>query len=231
MSPAAQAPRTQEPSSRTTWSREFATTWPFGPRGRSIASSAGFGFTPAVHTSIPNGNDSPSESCATSSSQDFSVVFSRTSMPRFRSSPSVQADSSGPDLGRDAVERLDQHPARLHAAERRLRGDGLLREVGQLRERLDAGVAAADEDEGEVLLPLLRVGGGRRAGDVLEHPVAGADGLLDRLEADAALGETRGREDAADRAHADHDVVVLEALLLAVDRSAPWRRGAGSRGR
>ena len=55
----------------------------------------------------------------------------------------------GPDLGRDAVEGLDEHEPELVAGQGRVLVDRGLGGVVQLGHRLDARVAAADEDDGQ----------------------------------------------------------------------------------
>ena len=62
---------------------------------------------------------------------------------------------------------------------------GVAGHVLQFGERLDARVAAADEDEGERGVADLGVAGGGGDVELLEDVVAQADGLLDGLEADA----------------------------------------------
>jgi hypothetical protein len=99
------------------------------------------------------------------------------------------------DLGEDRRGGVDQHPAVLDVAEGRVRAaDGRVREVVQLGERLDAGVASAYEDEAEVALRLLPVepGGGRL--ERSEQVIPQGDRVDDVLEAAAVLGEPRDRE-------------------------------------
>ncbi len=98
----------------------------------------------------------------------------------------------------------------------------VVHEVGELRERLDAGVARADEHEREV--PLLHGRVGREVGklELLQHVVSEVDGVGDVFEAEGVLAEARHRERAADRAERDD-----EPLVLHLDR--PERRLDGHR--
>ena len=70
----------------------------------------------------------------------------------------------GRDLREDPRRGLHEHPPLPNLTQGRVRAvDRLARQVVQLRERLDPGVARPDEHEAEVALPLERVeaGGGR----------------------------------------------------------------------
>ena len=83
-------------------------------------------------------------------------------------------------------------------------------EVLQLRERLHAGVTAADDDEREQRAPPRGVGGLGGGLEPRQDVVAEVDGLVDRLEADGVLGESRHREHAAHRARRQDEHVVVE---------------------
>ena len=87
------------------------------------------------------------------------------------------------DLGHDLVERLHEDPARAGAAAARVLLDRVVHVVLELRDPLDARVAGADEDEGEVLAPALVVR--ERLGylEVHERAVAQRDAVRERLEA------------------------------------------------
>ena len=100
---------------------------------------------------------------------------------------------------------------------------GVAGHVLQLGERLDAGVAAADEDEGEGRVADRGVAGGGGDVHLLEDVVAQADGLLDGLEADAVLGEAGDGEGAGDRAGRDDEFVVRAARSAPVPSSAVAR--------
>ena len=97
---------------------------------------------------------------------------------------------AGGHLLHDPLLRLDEHPAHPLGAAARVELDRLRGEVLELGESLDAGVAGADEDEGEVLGTAL--GMLERLGDVeaFEHLVAQGGGIREGLEADSVLGET-----------------------------------------
>ena len=90
-------------------------------------------------------------------------------------------------------------------------------EVLQLRERLEAGVAAPDEHERE---QGVEVGGVvRRVGELerLDHVVAQPDRVGKRLEADGVLLEARHRHDARDRPVRDQQPVVAQLVLLTLE--------------
>ena len=89
-------------------------------------------------------------------------------------------------------------------------------EVLELGERLEARVAAADEDVGEQLLAPRRVLGRVRLLERLDHVVAQPDRVGEALEADRVLVEARDRQRARDRADGDEELVVAELLDLAL---------------
>ena len=86
----------------------------------------------------------------------------------------------GVDLGQHPVGRLDQDPAHPVQAGARVALHRVGGEVLQLGERLEAGVAAADEDVGEQLVAPRRVLG--RVGRLqrLDHVVAQPDRVGER---------------------------------------------------
>ncbi len=80
--------------------------------------------------------------------------------------------------------------------------------VLQFGERPGAGVAAADEDEGQRGLAERRVPGGGGQVELGEDVVPQRDRLLHAAEADAVLGQSGHRQDPGDRARRqDQDVV------------------------
>ena len=107
-SPALQAPSsTRSPS--TTWRVGRQVTCPRGPRGRSVRSSIGYGFTPAVQTRVSAWKRAPSER------HDLAVHAG------LQSGVQAQVDAAlrelagrvrahlRADLGQDPVGRLDQY--------------------------------------------------------------------------------------------------------------------------
>ena len=125
----------------------------------------------------------------------------------------------GADLGHDAVERLDEDPARPVDPAARIAVDHVRDHVLELGDPLDAGVARADEDERQVLAPPLRVV--ERLGDleVEQHAVAQRDRLGEGLESDPVLGEARNRQRARDGPEGEHELVVAGVRLAAVERA------------
>ena len=114
----------------------------------------------------------------------------------------------GVDLGQDAVGRLDQDPAHPVQAGARVALDRVGGEVLQLGERLEAGVAAADEDVGEQLVAAGRVVGRVGRLERLDHVVAQPDRVGEALEADRVLGEAGHRQHPRDRAEREQQLVV-----------------------
>src|ERR671931_2542685 len=74
------------------------------------------------------------------------------------------------DLRQDLRPRVNEHPALARLAERRVVAERIPDEVGELGERLDARVAGADEDEGELSLA-MRLGRRGRGGLQTAHDV------------------------------------------------------------
>ncbi len=103
----------------------------------------------------------------------------------------------------------------------------------ELGDPLEAGVAGAHEDEGEVLAPRLRVVELLGGLEPLDRLVAQRHGFGQRLEAAAVLGEAGDRQDPRDGAERDDQMVVAEALatpLAGLELDLPQRRiGAGDR--
>ena len=120
------------------------------------------------------------------------------------------------DLGQHPVHRLDQDPAHPVEARTRIAVHRVGREVLELGERLEARVAAADEDVGEELL----APGGILAGvghlEGLDDVVAEPDRVREPLEADRVLVEAGHGDRARDGADREHQLVVAELLGLAV---------------
>ena len=153
------------------------------------------------------------------------------SIPRPRSSRSAYSASSAVDLGQHPVGGLDQHPAHPVQAGPRVALDRVGGEVLQLGQRLEAGVAAADEDVGEQLVAAGRVLGRVGRLERLDHVVAEPDRVGEALEADRVLGQARHRQHPRDRAEREQQLVVGQLLGLAVAGAQLDRRAAGVVGR
>ena len=95
-------------------------------------------------------------------------------------------------------------------------------------ERLDAGVARADEDEGEMRRSGREVGGL----ELGEHVVAKRDRVGEVVEAESVLGEPRNGQRARDRAECEHQPLVahLEGPGMRLDRDRARRLVEGGRG-
>ena len=96
------------------------------------------------------------------------------------------------------------------------------REVVELRERLDAGVACADEHEAEIALGLVRVEARRGRLERAQEPVAERDRVRDVLEPMTVLGEAGHGEGAWHGAERDH-----EPLVADLERAAESLRDHG----
>lgn len=119
-------------------------------------------------------------------------------------------------LGHDPAGGLDQHPVHVGLLEALVVPQRVAGHVLQLRQRLDAREAAADDDEAQQPLAQLRV---VRAGGLVEprqHVVAQVDGLADGLHADADLGQARDGQRARDGAERRDEHVVLVLLDVTV---------------
>ena len=175
-----------------------------------MAARTGAGLTPAVHTTVRVGKRVPSLRTATRSSQESRRVSRRTSMLRRAQLADGVLAHLLADLGEDAVGGLDEDPLHVLGLDVVVVARGVAGHVLQLAERLDARVAAADEDEGQGRVADRGVAGGGGDVHLLDDVVAQADGLLDRLEADAVVGEAGDREGAGDRAGGDDEFVVRQ---------------------
>ena len=109
------------------------------------------------------------------------------------------------DLGQHPLGRLDQHPVHVGRVELGVVAQRVAGHVLHLGQRLDAGVAAADEDERQRPPAGGRVHCGRRHVEPLQHVVAQPDRLADGLEADRVLAQAGDRQGPRHRAGRDHD--------------------------
>ena len=148
----------------------------------------------------------------------------------------------GVDLRQDPVGGLDQDPAHPVQAGPRVALDRVGGEVLELGERLEAGVAAADEDVGEQLVAAGGVVGRVRGLERLDHVVAQPDRVGQRLEADRVVGPGPGPAAPARPSRAPAAAGRREAARPRLpgcaagpcgrrDRGRRSRRGAGRCGR
>ncbi|CAH0327840.1 hypothetical protein SRABI128_06515 [Microbacterium sp. Bi128] len=112
------------------------------------------------------------------------------------------------DLGHDAAHRLDQDEADFLLLDARVVLDRGAGQVFHFGDALDAGEAAADDDERQGAGALNGVRHEGTGLDPLENLVAQGDGLFDGLQADALVREALDRERAGDGAGGKHDVEV-----------------------
>ncbi|CAM5632039.1 hypothetical protein SAURM35S_07714 [Streptomyces aurantiogriseus] len=116
------------------------------------------------------------------------------------------------DLRKDPVGGLDEDPFHVLGLDVVVVARGVAGHVLQLAERLHAGEAAADEDEGEGGVADRGVAGGGGDVHLFDDVVAQADGLFDGLEADAVVGEARDGQRAGDGAGCEDEFVVHHLL-------------------
>jgi hypothetical protein len=79
------------------------------------------------------------------------------------------------DLGEDPRCGVDEHPATRARTQPWVVAQGVLGEVGQLRERFDSGVAGADKDERQPTRSLVLVERGVGRLELVEDVVAEVD--------------------------------------------------------
>ena len=103
----------------------------------------------------------------------------------------------GRDLGQDLRRRVDDRPAPRASSEARVVAERVIDEIGELGERLDAGVARADEDEGECTRGLASSCSASAASSSLSTWLRRFDRVRQRLER-----ERRGRRAQAPAARA-----------------------------
>jgi hypothetical protein len=135
------------------------------------------------------------------------------------------------DLSEDLRRGVDEDPVLLRGPELRVVPDRVGDEVGELRERLDTGVARSDEDERQLSPPVRLVGVGRGRLQAREHVVPEKDGVGQRLEAESMLGEARDRQGPGDGAERDDQVRVAhpEHALADADLDSLARDVVGAR--
>jgi hypothetical protein len=129
------------------------------------------------------------------------------------------------DLRQDLRRRVDEHPALARLAERRVVAECIPDEVGEFGERLDARVAGADEDEGELVLAVRLVRRRRGGLQPAQDVVAEVDRVRERLEAAPVVGEAGDRERPRDGAERDDEVGVaqVDEALARLDLDAATR--------
>ena len=173
---------------------------PVSLSGSPSSATIGCGLTPAVHTHVRHGTTSPSESVAADSVTESSVVDGADLDAPPAQLVRRELGEVGRDLGHDAVARLDEDPAHALLAAARVQLDHVGREVLQLGEALEPGVARADEDVVQPLRALLRVLERLGRLERREQVVAQRDRVGQRLEADRVLGEAGHGQRPRDRA-------------------------------
>ena len=117
-------------------------------------------------------------------------------------------------LGQDPARALHQDEVDVLLVDAGDLGDVGADHVLQFRDRLDAGEATSDEDEGQQPAAPLGVPGAGGVVDAREHPVAQRQGLLDLLEAHGLLGQARDGQGAGLRAQGQDEVVIAQVVGL-----------------
>ena len=150
---------------------------------------------------------------------------SRSRVARARGACTPRACAGSPG---GSAERRRRAPSAATSPQRRVRpANRVLSEVVQLRERLDAGVARADEDEAEVARRLVRVEARRGGLERAQEPVAQRDRVGDVLEPAPVLGEARGPGTCAARRRARRRAARTRSRTC---RRASRRRPTSARG-
>ena len=116
----------------------------------------------------------------------------------------------GREHARHALDQDDARVARVDVLE--LPGQGLTRDLGERAGDLDAGRAAADDDEGQPLAAVLRIVAlGHLVGE--QHPAADLERVLDALEARGEWRPLLVAEVGVGRARGEDEVVVGELAV------------------
>ena len=110
----------------------------------------------------------------------------------------------GREHARHALDQDDARVARVDVLE--LPGQGLTRDLGERAGELDAGRAAADDDEGQPLAAVLRIALGHLVGE--QHAAADLERVLDALEARGERRPLLVAEVGVGRARGEDEVVV-----------------------
>ncbi len=113
------------------------------------------------------------------------------------------------DLTEDRRGGVDQDPTLALGAQRRVIAQGILGQVAQLGERLDARVATTNEHECQVPSAPLRIWFHRSRGHQPQQLVAQVESVETPCAAHGMVDQAGDRERAGDGTHADDDVVVL----------------------
>ena len=122
------------------------------PAAARSCASIGFALTPAVQTSVCVRKRSPFESCAACGVDRLERRVDADLDPALGQLLGRVLAEPRRDLGQDLRRRVDEHPALRRVPEARVVAQRVADEVGELGERLDARVAGADEDEGQLAL-------------------------------------------------------------------------------
>lgn len=116
-------------------------------------------------------------------------------------------------LRQDPRGRVNQDPPHRTAAQARMVPKGFAHEVLKLGQRLDARIAGADEEKGQVLLDPFRRGLLVGGVELSKRVVAQHDGVGQRLERERVLCQALDRQPAWNRAEGDDQVLVLQLHL------------------
>ena len=208
---------------------ESTGTRPRSSSGRFSSLRIGCGATPAVQTTVRVGSTSPLERRALSAVDLLQRRLHADVDAAAAQLPQRVFAELAVDLRQHPVGRLDQDPAHPVQAGARVAVHRVGGEVLQLGQRLEAGVAAADEDVGEQFFAPRRVLG--RVGFLqrLDHVVAEVDRVGEALEPDRVLGQAGHRQHPRDRAEREQQLVVGQ--LSRFRRTWPAASPSSPRGR
>ncbi len=111
-----------------------------------------------------------------------------------------EAGELGVQPGQQRVLGFDEHPAEIARHDGRIASHRIPRQRFQLRQGFDAGIAAADERERQVVAPLLVVSETLGHVELMQHAIAEPDRIGQRLEANGVVGQTGNGQRGGDRA-------------------------------
>ena len=192
------------PKANTPGAPGTARSVPTRSRPRSVGSPrvsiSGLGVTPVHQTRVWVGIVSPSDSRTPSAVASSTVVPSRTSTPRRRSTSDGVVAQPAAQLRQHPWGQVDQHPAHLLGPQPRVVGGRPRGDQLHLGGGLGAGVPGPHDHEGAAGPPAVRVVGGVGVLQLPEHVVAQVGRLGQGLEAEAVLGHPGDVEGPADPA-------------------------------
>jgi hypothetical protein len=115
------------------------------------------------------------------------------------------------DVRQDGGRRVDEHPPLGDVAQGGVVPEGVVAEVAQLGESLDAGIPAPHEDEREMLRTPSVVRLHRSGLEEAQQLIAKVEGVEDGAATHRVVGQPGNWKSAGHRPHRHHDVVEVDA--------------------